>query len=110
MNIRFYALAAKQYGSAARPNTASVSSYNANTGIGIGIGIGIGKNCVLQDITSGDIVVPCKYGSTNCHSNYTGANNDDCNDASSMLDKTFTCGVTSSSSSSAQPAYAAASG
>ena len=101
MNTRYYALAAKQYGSAASPNAASVSSCNANTGNGIG------SNCVFKDITSGDIAVPCKYGSTNCYSNYTGANNDNCNDASSTPDKASTCGVISTSGSNLQPAYAA---
>lgn len=104
INTRYYALEAKQYGSTVSPNTASVSSCNANTGNGIG------GNCVFQDITSGDIAVPCKYGSTNCYSNYTGANNDNCNDASSTPDKASTCGVISTSSSSAQPAYAATPG
>lgn len=104
MNTRYYALATKQYGSTASPNTASVNSCNANTGNGIG------SNCVFQDITSGDIAVPCKYGSANCYSNYSGANNDNCNDASSTPDKASTCGVISTSSSSAQPAYAATPG
>jgi subtilase family serine protease len=61
MNVLLYQLAAQEYGTVENPNTAGLASCNANNGKNIGAA------CIFQDITSGDIVVPCVKNSPNCY-------------------------------------------
>ncbi len=100
MNTEFYALAAAQYGSPASPNTAQLTACNAN------LGNAIGSSCVFNDVTSGDITVPCTKGSTDCYSNFTTAGNCGTGAASTAN----ICGILSTSTTASQPAYAATQG
>ena len=61
MNVLLYQLAAQEYGSTASPNTANLTSCNANNGNSIG------AECIFQDVTGGDIIVPCAKGQPNCY-------------------------------------------
>ena len=94
MNTEFYALAATEFGSPAAPNTTRLNQCNAN------LGHAVNGTCVFNDITSGDITVPCVRGSANCYSNVSSGSN--CGSEP--------CGILSTSTSSSQPAYAAKAG
>jgi subtilase family serine protease len=96
MNVLLYQLAAQQYGSAANPNSVTLSNCNATNGNAIG------ADCIFQDVTSGDIVVPCIANLPNCYST-TSSTSFNCDDAP--------CGVLSSSSPvSSSGAYSAGQG
>jgi subtilase family serine protease len=55
-----YELARAEYGSASSPNKNNLTACNASQGNNIG------SNCIFQDVTQGDIAVPC-YGTNNCY-------------------------------------------
>ena len=65
-NYTLYRLAAAEFGSAASPNTANLSSCNATTGNGIG------SSCIFHDVTTGTNAVPCDGGTLNCSSTTVG--------------------------------------
>ena len=57
-----YALAAKEYGTNASPNYASLNACNSSNGAAIG------STCVLNDVTQGDNNEPCFAGTSDCYS------------------------------------------
>jgi hypothetical protein len=59
----FYAIAAKEYGTNASPNVASLTACNSSNGAAVG------NTCVFNDVTQGDIDVPCFAGAADCFSN-----------------------------------------
>jgi subtilase family serine protease len=81
MNVLLYQLAAQEYGSTANPNAAGLGSCNANNGNSIG------THCIFQDVTSGDMVVPCIFGQPNCYTT-TASTSSNCDQ--------YPCGVLSS--------------
>ena len=98
MNTRYYALAASQYGSAAAPNAANLASCNSN------LGAGIGASCIFRDVTSGDFDVPCRTGTPNCYTPSPFA------PGTTNCGAGKTCGILSTSTTAAQPAYSAGTG
>jgi len=88
-NTIFYSLAAAEFGSAAKPNSANLTSCNATNGNAVG------STCIFRDVTKGDIDVVCS-GTTNCYGSTAGRN--------------ALYGVLSTSSSSLSVAYPATTG
>jgi hypothetical protein len=56
-----YDIGIKQYGTNASPNTATLTSCNSSNGASIG------SNCVFNNVTVGNIDVPCWAGTSNCY-------------------------------------------
>jgi subtilase family serine protease len=56
----YYDLARAEYGSASSPNKNNLTACNASQGNNIG------STCIFQDVTQGDIAVPC-YGTNDCY-------------------------------------------
>jgi hypothetical protein len=57
-----YAIAAKEFGTNASPNTAMLSACNSSNGAAIG------STCVFRDVTQGDNDEPCFAGASDCFS------------------------------------------
>jgi subtilase family serine protease len=55
-----YDLARLEYGSAADPNTSQLKACNSN------LGNGVASTCIFNDVTTGNITVPC-YGTNDCY-------------------------------------------
>ena len=55
-----YDLARLEYGSAADPNTSQLKACNSN------LGNGVASTCIFNDVTTGNITVPC-YGANDCY-------------------------------------------
>jgi subtilase family serine protease len=60
-NPVLYHLAAKEYGSNAKPNPGNLSSCNASNGNAIG------ASCIFYDVTEGDNDIPCLAGTPDCY-------------------------------------------
>jgi len=56
----FYDLARLEYGSASDPNTSQLKACNSN------LGNGVASSCIFNDVTTGNITVPC-YGTNDCY-------------------------------------------
>jgi subtilase family serine protease len=59
-NPILYDLARLEYGSAADPNTSQLKACNSN------LGNGVASTCIFNDVTTGNITVPC-YGTNDCY-------------------------------------------
>jgi hypothetical protein len=96
MNVLLYQLAAQEYGNTASPNSDRLADCNANNGKAIG------STCIFQDVTSGDIILPCIYGQPDCYTTHASS--------SSNCDQ-YPCGTLSPTSPpSATGAYSAGQG
>ncbi|OOG49577.1 hypothetical protein B0E50_05555 [Rhodanobacter sp. C01] len=58
----FYSIGTKEYGTNGSPNTAMLNNCNSSNGAGIG------SSCVFNNVTAGDIDVPCYAGTLSCFS------------------------------------------
>ncbi|HEY4144418.1 protease pro-enzyme activation domain-containing protein [Pinirhizobacter sp.] len=61
-----YAIATKEYGTNASPNKAMLNACNSSNGTSID------SDCVFNDVTQGDIDVPCFAGGADCYSGAPG--------------------------------------